>query len=233
MSGPTRGLAGLSVSARWTIGALVVTVALIVAIWPRGSVAFDPDASTEPPPGNAVSAGSGDAVSQEELTRARQNAALDSCPVSGLADPITSPMAGISLPCLADGRLIEMAGVTAGMPLVLNVWAYWCGPCRKELPVVAEFAATATGKVQVLTVHGQDGAQDPTRALTMLADIGVRLPAVVDIDAQLARVLRIPRVYPCTVLIRADGSVAAVLPQVFDTRTELAAAVEKHLEVAV
>ncbi|PYE11795.1 thiol-disulfide isomerase/thioredoxin [Williamsia limnetica] len=232
MTKPARRLSGLSVSARWTIGVFVVIVALVVAIWPRGSAEFDPGTSTAPLPGAAAPAEAGDNVSPQELTRARQAAALEPCPVPDLADPADSPMAGVSLSCLADGQLIEVANATEDLPLVLNVWAYWCGPCRTELPIIAEFAATSRGQVQVLTVHGQDGAQNLTRALTMLADIGVTLPTVVDTDAQLARVLGIPRVYPCTVLIRADGTVAAVMPQIFDTRDELAAAVEEHLDVA-
>lgn len=233
MTGPVRGRLGLSVSGRWTIGALIVIVALIVAIWPRGGPASDLTPTNAPAPGNGSFAGTGGSVTPEELARSRQNADLEPCPVSDSVGPVTSPMAGVVLPCLSDGQPIELATATLGMPLVLNVWAYWCGPCRKELPVVAEFAAQAKGKVQVLTVHGQDGAQDPLSALSMLADIGVRLPTVVDTDAQLARAIEVPRVYPCTVLVRGDGTVAAVLPQVFDTSAELSAAVEEHLGVAI
>jgi thiol-disulfide isomerase/thioredoxin len=222
----------LSTSARWTIAALVVVVALIVAIWPRNS----PDSGPSP---SALSTGSSTlpgleaAVTDDDMAKARQKAALLPCPTGSGPAPTGSKLAGVTVPCLADGSTVDLGSATAGTPMLVNVWAHWCGPCRAELPVINDFAQQAGDRVRVLTVQGQEGAQNPFLSLNLLTEIGVHLPTVVDTDAEIAAALGVPRAYPSTVLVRADGTVAAVLPRVFDSTEEVADAVREHLGVSV
>lgn len=46
---------------------------------------------------------------------------------------------GIEFQCLADGSVVR-GNQVRGRPTVAVVWASWCGPCRRELPHVSEFA---------------------------------------------------------------------------------------------
>ena len=39
-----------------------------------------------------------------------------------------------------------------GKPLLINLWATWCGPCVLEMPTLDALAAAKTGKLQVLTI---------------------------------------------------------------------------------
>ncbi|PVY24610.1 thiol-disulfide isomerase/thioredoxin [Williamsia muralis] len=219
----------VSGSARWSIAALIVIVAMIVAIWPRAT-----ETASEPvDPGVNPSAplpGINAQVSEQDMAQARERAALQPCPVGDGTPPAPgSALTGIVLSCLADGATVDLGSATAGRPLLINIWAHWCGPCRTELPVVADFAARAGDRMRVLTVQGREGSQNPLLSLNLLIETGVNLPTVVDTDARLAAALSVPRVYPCTVLVRADGTVAAVLPQVFETADELADVVGQHL----
>jgi thiol-disulfide isomerase/thioredoxin len=102
------------------------------------------------------------------------------------------------------------------------LWAYWCGPCREELPAMAEYQQRVGPGVTVLTVH-QD--ENETAALSLLAELGVRLPTLQDGRRLIAAALRVPNVMPATVVLRADGSVAEVLPRSFANADEIAAAV--------
>ncbi|WP_460869084.1 TlpA family protein disulfide reductase, partial [Rhodococcus aerolatus] len=138
------------------------------------------------------------------------------------------PLAGLTLPCLADGSPVDLGTALAGRPVLLNVWAWWCGPCAAELPAVQDFAARAGDRVTVLTVHADP---DAGGALSRLTDYGVRLPGVQDADGRVAALVGAPQVLPTTILLRADGTVAAVLPQPFTTADEVATAVADGLGV--
>jgi hypothetical protein len=76
--------------------------------------------------------------------------------------------------------------------------------------------------VTVLTVH-QDANEEA--ALLRLADLGVRLPTVQDGRRRVASALRVPNVMPATVVLRADGSVAKILPRAFADADEIEVAV--------
>ncbi|MGY1530646.1 prolipoprotein diacylglyceryl transferase family protein [Luteimonas sp. A649] len=47
-------------------------------------------------------------------------------------------------------------GVHSGQPVVLNMWATWCPPCRREMPVLAEAQAKYPSVAFVLVNQGED-----------------------------------------------------------------------------
>ena len=57
---------------------------------------------------------------------------------------------------LPDGAAIETTQF-AGKVLVVTFWASWCGPCKKELPLLEGIQRTAKDKVQVVAVNIEDG----------------------------------------------------------------------------
>lgn len=64
-----------------------------------------------------------------------------------------------------------------GKPVLINLWATWCAPCIKELPLLDKLAAG--GKVNIVTVS-QDSA-DPQKVGAFLKDRGLsHLPAWLD-----------------------------------------------------
>ncbi|OOL30352.1 thioredoxin, partial [Rhodococcus rhodochrous] len=140
------------------------------------------------------------------------------------------PLAGLRFECLGNGSSVDLAAALAGRPALVNLWAWWCGPCAEELPYLQEYAQRAGDAVAVVTVH-----TDPNEAnaLSRLAEYAVRLPGVQDGSARVQATVQSPPVLPVTVLIRPDGSVAKVLPQPFRSADEVAAAVENHLGVKV
>ncbi|MGV9859407.1 TlpA family protein disulfide reductase [Gordonia sp. NPDC003425] len=216
-------------AARWTLVFVVVMLALIVAIWPRGG--SDPSSGTGIAPPSGVPAVPSAQVGDEQLAQARAAAAIEPCPQTGLPEVAAAALRGVVAPCLATGAPYDLGVGTAGKPLVVNMWAVWCLPCRRELPVLADYARRAGDKVTVLTVHDRQGAANPYLVLQFLQEVGVHLPVVLDVDGAVAAALRAPRVYPSTILIRPDGSVAAVEPRVFDDPDEVAATVREHLGV--
>ncbi|MDL9937536.1 TlpA disulfide reductase family protein [Gordonia sp. ABSL1-1] len=206
-------------------------IAMIVAIWPRGEDSSDSDGYTEPVAGAPRATDA--PVSDEELAQAHREAKIAPCPNTGGTPAAQSVLAGVTAPCLATGTGIDVGVATAGKPLVINIWAVWCYQCRKELPYFEEFARTAGDRVSVLGVHAEQGASNPVLVLKYLTEIGVHLPSVLDTKGQVEAAIGSPPLFPCTVLIRADGTVAKILPRLFHSPEEIADVVDEHLGVRV
>ncbi len=207
---------------RWAFVVLVAVVALAVAVWPRADHS-GPATTTSAVQGGPAPASDG----------LRANAALADCPRPQPAEapaPAAGPLAGITLECAADGRPIELGAALAGRPALLNLWAYWCEPCARELPALGQFAARAGSAVTVLTVHSDP---DEGKALARLRDLDVHLPGVQDGSGKVRSAVRAPAVLPVSVLVRADGSIAKVVVRPFDTADEIAATVAQELGVRV
>jgi cytochrome c biogenesis protein CcmG/thiol:disulfide interchange protein DsbE len=66
-------------------------------------------------------------------------------------------------PALADGK-IALAELR-GHPVVLNIWASWCIPCKKEAPELAASARAHAGRVAFLGLDVQDFKSDARRFL--------------------------------------------------------------------
>ena len=209
----------MRVSTRWTIAVLVVLVALGTAFWMQ--MREVPGAGVAP----ATARDHRDADTPEALAGPRAQAALPPCPAPGQG-PGPQALAGITLQCAADCAPVDVARALAGRTVVLNLWAYWCGPCADELPAMAEYQRRSGSDVLVVTVH-QD--ENEAAALLRLADLGVRLPTLQDGRRLIAAALQVPNVMPATVVLRADGSVAGVRPRPFAHADEIAAAVSKTL----
>ncbi|OMC00674.1 TlpA family protein disulfide reductase [Mycolicibacterium fortuitum] len=212
----------MSRSARWTVVVLVVLVALGTAFWMELRDEPVPQAGTA---GQSTARDHRDADTPEALAAPRARAALPPCPGPGQGDG-PAALRGITLECAGDGKPIDVSRALAGRTVVLNLWAYWCGPCADELPAMAEYQRRVGDDVLVVTVH-QD--ENETAALVRLAELGVRLPTLQDGRRLIAAALRVPNVMPATVVLRADGSVAGTLPRSFASADEIAAAVDEKI----
>lgn len=215
----------MSRSARWTAAVLILLVALGYALWRE----LDTEASGPADAGPPAARDHRDADTPEALAQPRARAALAPCP-SAAAGAGPQLLRGIALECAGDGTMMDLAPRLAGRPVLLNLWAYWCGPCADELPALAEYQRRMGDRVTVLTVH-QD--ENETAGLLRLAELGVRLPTVQDGRRLVAAALKVPNVMPATVVLRADGSVAEILPRPFTDADEIAAAVNPSIGVPV
>lgn len=207
----------------------LVTVAALAGALAVGGCAAEPRPAEEPPGGDGLRASSVD-VDTPALRRQKRTTGVEPCPAS---DPGAAPVEGglpdVSLPCLGGGRAVHLAGLR-GKPMVVNLWASWCGPCRDELPVLQEFYERADGKVRMLGVDFED--TQPGAALELLRRSGVTYPQVADFDKAIDRGLgRHP--VPMTVLVKPSGEVVSKLPMQITSADQLADLVEQALGVQV
>lgn len=54
-----------------------------------------------------------------------------------------------------DG-MFEHEVINSEIPVVVDFWATWCGPCRKLAPVIEELAKTYEGKVRFVKVNVEE-----------------------------------------------------------------------------
>src|SRR5262249_11623599 len=98
--------------------------------------------------------------------------------LAGSPPPLAPPpkQANGLLPGGTDASEARLAGLR-GYPVVVNVWASWCGPCREEFPVLQKLSARYGKKVAFLGVNSQDSED---AAATFLREAPLSYPSYTD-----------------------------------------------------
>lgn len=105
---------------------------------------------------------------------------------------------------LLDGSRTTLAGLR-GRVVVVNFWASWCAPCRRELPRLdALHRELAAGGASVIAVSLDSDAENARRFARAAR---LSLPVAHDGPAALARTLEL-RAVPATVVLDRDGRIA-------------------------
>lgn len=115
-----------------------------------------------------------------------------------------APVPVIELPTL-DGRPLRLPSAYPGRPVLINLWASWCGPCIKEMPELDRYAgAQGASGTQVVGI----ALDDPDAVREFLRRVPVRYPILLDqagprdAGVQLGN----PKgVLPYTALVSAEG----------------------------
>lgn len=134
----------------------------------------------------------------------------------------------LTLPSLAGGPPVRLAQGT-GKPRVINAWASWCGPCRKELPHLARAAHDYRGRVDFL---GVDVSDNPADARAMVQKTGADFPHVVDADAVTRVSLGYTGGLPTTVFVDPQGRIVGRERTWFRSYADVQAAMRRHLGVS-
>jgi len=83
------------------------------------------------------------------------------------------PAPAFTLPSLRDpGQQVSLSAYR-GQPVIVNFFASWCSPCKKETPLLAGFYRSSRGKVVIIGVDADDSAP---AARSFLTAYGVGYP---------------------------------------------------------
>lgn len=100
-------------------------------------------------------------------------------------------------------RLAEQRGKV----VMLNFWASWCGPCRKEMPLLDAMYQRYSSAGFVL--YGVNVEEDNTDAKKLLKELGVTFPVLFDTESKASSLYNVDAM-PTTVVIDKKGQVRYV-----------------------
>lgn len=141
------------------------------------------------------------------LRRALPIAAACGCAVAALTVVTAFQLQAGSHPPLSKATLHTLDGTPttlaalAGKPMVINLWATWCGPCRSEMPMLVDASHATPGVRFVFVDQGEPAAT--VQAFLQHAKLAPR-HVLLDADGMLSRDYRAPG-YPTTLFVGADG----------------------------
>jgi thiol-disulfide isomerase/thioredoxin len=133
----------------------------------------------------------------------------------------------------ADGDALLPGGLEAyeaklaelrGRPVVVNVWASWCGPCRFEFPHFQRAAARFGDEVAFIGVDTQDS---DAAAETFLDEFPVPYPSISDPDREVWNELEL-RGLPATAFYDSEGELAHLRQGPYSSEQDLAADIERY-----
>lgn len=111
-----------------------------------------------------------------------------------------------------------------GYPVVANLWASWCGPCRSEFPYFQRQSAEHADAVAFLGVDSRDS---DAAARTFLEQLPVPYPSVSDPDGEVWDDL-LARGLPSTAFYGPDGELVHLKQGEYRSEDELAADVARY-----
>lgn len=186
----------------WLRGSTTLTLTVLLLAGCGAST--DPESDGRP-------AASGDDADQPTTTDQPTHTAVA---VSGVAscdvlvqaptseDAAADRLPALRLPCLTPGPDVDLSALR-GRPVLVNLWATWCEPCREEMPLLQSNYLRYGADVQFV---GVDTMDQGAAAAQFLLEVGVTYPQVVDTDGAVLNHVRVPGL-PVTVVLDADGRI--------------------------
>jgi thiol-disulfide isomerase/thioredoxin len=90
-----------------------------------------------------------------------------------------------------------------GHTVLLNVWATWCGPCRREMPALERLSVAQKGRLTIVAV---DQGEDAATVQRFARRFGITFPIALDKDQRLGTALHLAGL-PSSFFIDGDGIV--------------------------
>jgi thiol-disulfide isomerase/thioredoxin len=119
-----------------------------------------------------------------------------------------------------EGRIESLRG----HPVVVNVWASWCGPCRFEFPSFQQLSAKYGKRVAFLGIDSEDS---DAAAETFLSEEPVPYPSYSDPDEEIKASIGATVGLPNTAFYDRGGELVFLKQGPYDDQAELRADIER------
>lgn len=110
------------------------------------------------------------ATSEVEVIRCPACGANNRVPVEKLREGLEpvcgrckTPLSGLTHPVLVTDANFAQEVERSLLPVLLDMWAPWCGPCRMVAPVVEQLAGELAGRVKVAKLNTDENPMTASR----------------------------------------------------------------------
>jgi cytochrome c biogenesis protein CcmG/thiol:disulfide interchange protein DsbE len=118
------------------------------------------------------------------------------------------PATADALPQMDPATFTSLLAQQRGTPVVVNIWASWCPPCKAEAPDLAAAASRYGTRVRFIGVDTQD---DRGGAAEFIANYGLPYPSVFDPTNAIAVSFGLYSP-PSTLFFDANGTLVRTVP---------------------
>ncbi len=111
-----------------------------------------------------------------------------------------------------ESRPVQLSQVLRDKAVLLNFWATWCPPCRREMPTMERaYRDYRQRGLEILAISMDAGDQRTVTEMVgrFMREFTLSFPALLDLDGEVVRAYRL-RGLPTTVLIDRTGTIRAV-----------------------
>jgi thiol-disulfide isomerase/thioredoxin len=165
-------------------------------------------------------------VDTTQLRQMKANAGVEDC-VPSRGAHVDGGLPAVTLPCFGGGPDVDLGALKG--PMVVNLWASTCGPCRHEMPILQDFHEKYGDRVQVLGIDYQDVQTEA--AMELVQQTGATYPLLADPQSDLSGAAPFPvlRGLPFLALVDARGRIVHQEFTVVESRQQLVGLVNRHL----
>ncbi len=131
-----------------------------------------------------------------------------------------SPAEDFTYPTIS-GQVIRLSDYIGRKHVILDFWATWCDPCRRELPELQDFYEEHGDQIEIIAITSE-GASAKQAIKQMVASMGLRFPVMHDPSREISRIYP-TRGIPFLVFIDIDGTLRATFTGYSNRLDELVA----------
>jgi peroxiredoxin len=126
---------------------------------------------------------------------------------------IPAPQAGFAAPDFTletpDGEAITLSNLR-GRPVLINLWASWCGPCRAEMPAIEAVYNTYKDEGFTVLAVNATNQDDRAAAVQFVEAHNLTFPILLDLSGEVSRQYAL-RALPSTFFVDQDGIIQEVV----------------------
>ena len=128
----------------------------------------------------------------------------DTTPAEDTTDPDAIKAPGFTVQD-GDGNAVSLSDMV-GKPVIVNLWASWCPPCKAEMPDFETAYREYGDTIHFMMINMTDGYQETVeKAKSFIADTGYTFPVYFDTESEAAIAYNATSI-PATYFIDAEGN---------------------------